>query len=223
MTDDGSRAGTPLARLDHLVLAGPDLSALSAEVAERLGVRPVVGGRHVGRGTRNELLGLGHDGPGAGGYLELIGPDPEQPEPDVPRPFDLDALATPRLVTWAVRCTDLAAASSAARAAGHDPGEAAGMQRSRPDGVLLSWRLTPTSPDGVLPFLIDWGGSPHPAADLPDGIRLEALELSHPEPGRVRAVLDAWGVGAEHGVEVTAGAPALRARLTGPSGELLLG
>lgn len=210
-------------RLDHLVLAGPDLAALTADVAERLGVRPVVGGRHVGLGTRNELLGLGDEALGAGGYLELIGPDPEQPEPDVPRPFGLDRLDAPRLVTWAVRCTDLAAAAAAARAVGHDPGEAAGMQRARPDGVLLSWRLTPSTPDGVLPFLIDWGSTPHPAADLPDGIRLESLELTHPEPDRVRAVLTAWGLGAGAGIQVDGGPPGLRARFTGPTGELVVG
>lgn len=210
-----------LVRLDHLVLAGPDLAVLSAEVSGRLGVRPAIGGRHVGRGTRNELAGLGPDGPGAGGYLELIGPDPDQPEPETPRPFGIDALPGPRLVTWAVRCTDLPAAIRAARAAGHDPGEAEGMQRARPDGVLLSWRLTPTTPDGVLPFLIDWGSSPHPTEDLPDGIRLESLELTHPDPDRVRAVLAAWGLDGP-GVRVDAGPPALRARLTGPAGDLVL-
>lgn len=201
--------------IDHLVYAVTDLAAGSASVAGWLGVAPAPGGQHVGRGTRNELLGLG-----GGSYLEIIGPDPAQPAPAQPRPFAVDDLTGPRLVTWAARTTDLDAAIDAARAAGHDAGSAQAMQRARPDGVLLSWRLTNPSPDGVLPFLIDWGDTPHPAVSAPIGVTLDALELTHPAPERVRAVLEAWGL---HQVTVIAGpAATVRAELTGPNGRLVL-
>lgn len=204
-----------LCAVDHLVYAVTDLAAGTAAVAEWLGVEPVAGGPHVGRGTRNTLLGLG-----GGSYLEIIGPDPEQPAPAQPRPFAIDDLTGPRLVTWAARTTDLDAAVAAARAAGHDPGDAQAMQRARPDGVLLSWRLTAPSADGALPFLIDWGTTPHPADSAPVGVTLTALEVAHPAPGRIRAVLDAWGLTA---VTVVTGSPAtLRAELTGPNGRLVL-
>ena len=68
------------------------------------------------------------------------------------------------------------------------------MSRRRPDGVLLSWRLTISeAPTGVLPFLIDWADSPHPAASLASGAALDRFEVSHPDPAFVRRVLDAMG------------------------------
>lgn len=206
---------TALAVVDHLVYATADLPGAVAAVTARLGVAPVPGGRHVGRGTRNELLGLG-----GGSYLELIGPDADQPAPHETRPFGVDDLAGPRLVTWAARTIDLPGAQAAARAAGHDPGPARPMQRARPDGVVLAWTLTGPSPDGVLPFLIDWGTTPHPAATAPAGVTLVSLRLVHPAPDRVRAVLDAWGLG---DVTVEAGeTAAVSAELRGPGGTIVL-
>jgi hypothetical protein len=206
---------TALAHVDHLVYAAPNLTAASASVASWLGVTPAPGGRHVGMGTRNELLGLG-----GGSYLEIIGPDAEQPPPAEPRPFGLDGMAGPQLVTWAARVTDMAAALAAVRAAGHEPGDARSMQRARPDGVLLTWSLTQPTPDGVLPFFIAWGDTPHPAASAPTGVELVSLDLTHPAPERIRAVLDVLGVARVH---VEAGSPAcVRARLQGPNGALVL-
>ncbi len=192
------------------MLATPDLDATSALV-ERDGITLVDGGPHVGVGTRNRLAGLG-----PGRYLEVVGPDPEQPEPDAPRPFGIDGLTAARLVTWAVRVPDLDAALDAARGAGHDPGPARAMSRRRPDGQLLAWRLAfpPDDLGGVMPFLIDWGDTAHPSDSLPGGSGLDELVLEHPEPGRVRAVLDA--VGGDETVVVRAGAtPALTARVDG--------
>lgn len=67
--------------LDHLVLAVADLDVAVADFERRTGVRPVDGGAHPGRGTRNALVGLTWEG-GSRHYLELLGPDPDQP--DVP-------------------------------------------------------------------------------------------------------------------------------------------
>ena len=155
--------------VDHIVYGVEDLEAGVDELAERLGVRPAPGGRHVGRGTHNALLGLGGDA-----YLEVIALDPEQPRPAGPLPFGLDRLRLPRLVGWASRTADIEGQRARALERGHDPGEVRSMSRRRPDGFLLEWRLTRDAPDPdrlVVPFLIDWGASPHPAASAPGGAK----------------------------------------------------
>ncbi|MFR0356335.1 VOC family protein [Streptomyces sediminimaris] len=177
--------------LDHLVLATPDLAATVAEFTRRTGVAPAPGGAHVGRGTRNFLVSLG-----GSSYLEIIGPDPEQSEPDGPRPFDVDAVAAARTVTWAISPPDLDAAVATARARGYDPGDVRPMSRRRPDGTLLEWRLTDGDtqhPSGLVPFLIDWGRSVHPTAtDLPVTPLLR-LSATAPDPGGLRPLLAAVG------------------------------
>ncbi|MBC7269764.1 MAG: VOC family protein [Streptomyces sp.] len=175
--------------LDHLVLATPDLAATIADFTERTGVAPAVGGVHVGLGTRNYLVALGGTG-----YLEIIGPDPEQAHHDGPRPFGVEGLTGPRTATWAIRTTDLDAAIDAARARGYDPGPAHPMSRRTPDGTLLEWRLTgPAHPCGLVPFLIDWGTSVHPTASgLPTTPLLE-VSATTPEPEKIHPVLTALG------------------------------
>jgi hypothetical protein len=177
--------------LDHLVFATPDLAATVAEFTRRTGVAPAGGGVHVGLGTRNYLVSLG-----GSRYLEILGPDPERPEPADPRPFGVDGLAAARTVTWAISPPDLDAAVAAARATGYDPGPVRAMSRRRPDGTLLEWRLTDgdtAHPSGLVPFLIDWGSSAHPtASDLP-ATPLLALSASAPDPDEIRPLLSAVG------------------------------
>ena len=91
-----------LAVVDHLVYATPDLQSGIERIERLLGVRASPGGQHPGRGTRNALLSLGR-----GVYLEIIGPDPEQPAPAQPRPFGIDELREPRLAAWAAKGREL--------------------------------------------------------------------------------------------------------------------
>jgi hypothetical protein len=203
--------------VDHLVYATPDLAAGIAHVEELLGVKAVPGGQHPGWGTRNALIGLGDQT-----YLEIIGPDPDQPKPAQPRRFGIDELKAPRLVTWAAKGTDLQSIVASAKAKGIDLGEVQSGSRRRPDGVLLSWRLTvsPTlNGDGIVPFFIDWGATPHPASALPNGCKLIGLRAVHPNPERVQAMLVELGLN----VRVEAGtAPALIALISTPRGEVEL-
>ncbi len=182
-----------------------------------MGVRAVPGGRHPGEGTRNAVI---HTGPGT--YLELIAPDPGQVAPRRPRWLGLDALAAPRLITWAAKCDDMDERVSAARAAGIELGEVRLGHRELSDGQVISWRFT--YPDirlgaGLVPFLIDWGQSRHPSETAPDGVRLVDLWAEHPEPHTVLGLLRHLGLE----LRVLPGAkPALIAALDTPRGPVEL-
>jgi hypothetical protein len=205
-------AGLPV---DHIVYATRDVPAAVEDLAARLGVRAAPGGRHVGMGTYNHLLSLG-DGP----YLEIIGPDPDQPAPSQPRPFGVDEIDAPRLAGFAVKCGEIAATVARARAAGYDPGDEQPLSRATPDGGLLEWKLT-LGPgfDGLVPFLIDWMATPHPSKTSPGGVTLVGLRGEHPDVAGVRRAHAALGVE----LEVTeAAAPALIATLDTPRGRVEL-
>ncbi|MFE6685291.1 VOC family protein [Streptomyces sp. NPDC057743] len=211
----GREADAPV--LDHLVYATLDLDRTVAEVAELTGFRPVLGGSHPGRGTRNHLLGLS-----SGAYLEIIGPDPAQPEPVQPRWFGIDALDGPRLVTWAVRVTGIAGRVTRARAAGYDPGDPVAMSRRTPDGTELAWQLTPPAGGGLAPFLLDWGDTPHPSgAGLPV-LPLLSLSAAHPDPAAARAEWAALGV-RWPGLPVAEGPVQLTAVVAGRHGPVAFG
>ncbi|MFE9622251.1 VOC family protein [Streptomyces sp. NPDC006527] len=178
-------------RLDHLVLTTPDLAATVAEFTRRTGVTPAPGGVHLGLGTRNHLVGLG-----GRAYLEIIGPDPEQPAPAGPRPFCVDGLDRPRTSTWAISPPDLDRAVAAARASGYDPGDVREMSRRRPDGTVLEWRLTDGGaphPSGLVPFLIDWGSTVHPSASGLPVTPLSEMSATAPDPDEIRPLLAALG------------------------------
>jgi len=206
-----------LARVDHIVLATPDVDDTADRLTTTLGVRAVAGGKHPQWGTRNALIALG-----AGVYLEIIGPDlhalPEEP----PRPFGLDTLSVPRLATWAVRGRALEALLGQARASGVELGEIQRRTRRRPDGVLLGWSMTELEAaraDGIIPFFIDWGATPHPAATAPRGGTLVRLRARHPDAAGVREMLRSLGLA----IDVEPGdAPELIATLETRRGEFEL-
>ncbi len=197
--------------IDHLVYAAPDLPAAVAEVEGRFGVLAQAGGKHDGSGTHNALLALG-----AQTYLEIIAPDPGQPTPPMPRPFGVDGLRRGALVSWALACDDIDAAVARARSRGYDPGKVADGQRATPTGTVLRWRLTRNAmPGSLIPFLISWGSTEHPARSAPPGLTLEAFNLEHPDAPSLAPLLTALGADVEISPAATAAFVAL---LRGPNG-----
>lgn len=181
--------------IDHLVLGSSNLDSLSAWWRGAAGEPATAGGAHVGRGTRNELVGLGETS-----YLELIGPDREQPAPANPRPFGIDRLTSdkPVLLTFAVAVADLEAARDRYRAAGLETTEPFAMERVTPQGEHLAWRLSLPLADqiaGVIPFLIEWGSTTsHPATSLHQSSTLRELRLRYPKPEMVRSLATSLGL-----------------------------
>jgi len=206
-----------LGRVDHLVYAAPDLDQAIDEVEDLLGIRAEIGGSHPGGGTRNALISLGPTT-----YLEIIAPDPEQSDFEGQRIFRIDDVTAPTLVTWAANANDIDRLASTAIGNGKTPGSSLAGSRRRPDGVLLAWQYTDPSTvllDGVVPFFINWGETPHPATSAPAGARLQALRVEHPDPEGVRRAFEALGLA----IPVTAAPrPGLIAVIESPNGTVEL-
>jgi hypothetical protein len=206
--------------IDHLVYATPQLGPTIAALSDRLGVTLAEGGQHLGQGTRNYLANLG-----GGVYLEVVGPDPDQPDTERARPFGIDCLDNERLVAWCARPDDLDLTIDRLRAAGHEPGAPQTMSRRRTDGQVLQWRLTmpgwSSSLGCTAPFLIDWLRSEHPTASLPEHMVLDALVLGHPLPQRVDDLMA--NLGSVQSIATCCHhRPSLEARLSTPHGPVSL-
>lgn len=210
-------------KLDHLVYATPDLASTVEMLTSLLGVIPVSGGKHSQLGTENFLVGLG-----AGQYLEIIGPDPSAQAPSIPRPFGIDTLTGPKLVTWAISESDLSAAMAKARERSYDPGIVVPLSRETPDGSTIDWRLVIPPPtergftlpgDGLVPFIIDWGSAPHPSQNLGSECQLLELRVTHPKFADISAMLTALDISMPVTFETL---PSLTAVINTPSGKVEL-
>lgn len=180
-----------LKRVDHLVLATPDLDQGIEFVREKLGVDAVTGGHHPVYGTRNALVSLGD-----ACYLEIIGPDNKVLDTGEVKVFGIHALEDTRLVTWAANGSDLETLVEGSRREMIDLGAVTLGSRRQSDGRELTWNFTDplaARNGGVLPFFIDWGDTEHPADSLPKECELLEIRLYHPHAEEVRrrlAVLD---------------------------------
>lgn len=153
-----------MSRFDHTVIAVRDLDA-AIERYRALGFEVNPGGRHTGLGTYNAIIRFGLD------YLELISvfDTTEAAARGSQGNVLLDFLEQREggLVGYALATTDIEQDAERFRMTGLTAVGPFPMQRMRPDGHLLSWRLL--VPEGVSwrrpwPFLIQW--------DVPDEQRL---------------------------------------------------
>lgn len=210
--------------LDHLVVAADTLERGTDHVEALLGVRATPGGKHAAQSTHNALIRLGMDQ-----YLEIIAIDPEAAPPPYPRWFGLDDPAireslaqSPRLLTWVARTDSL---EECLVHCDRDLGKIRSMERGG-----LRWRMTFTSngalvEQGLVPPLIEWLVSAHPARGLPDaGCELIRLEGIHRNSERVCATLEAMGLGGTLSLSGSLdGGVGLLARIQTPDGEKTLG
>ena len=201
--------------LDHIILGCSDLDEGIEFVFQNLGVRATPGGVHPGAGTRNALLSLG-----TLRYLEIMAPDPSQPDAADPR--NVRTLKHPALVGWAEHRNHLDEFAAVLRAAGVDYVGPLPGSRQRPDGSVLNWKSLPLKEDehGILPFFIEWGANTlHPSVDSPRGCGIDSLLITTPDPARSRALSKTLDLDVAMGRST---APRLMAQLHGPAGSLAL-
>jgi hypothetical protein len=176
--------------LDHIAVTAPSLAIGVDYVRRVLGVTPQGGGEHPRMGTHNRFVKLGEKL-----YLEVIAVNPQAPAPGRPRWFQLDdpdSSASPRLAAWVARTDDIHAAVAASPLA---LGKVEPMSRGS-----LNWLFTIPEDgslplQGLAPILIQWPARVHPADTLEDsGCSLVRLEGFHPQPEKVRQILDAIGL-----------------------------
>lgn len=175
---------------DHLMYVGPDLEQLQAQFTALTGVATRFGGRHENMGTWNALTGLG-----PGRYLELLAPDPAQ---DLSNTLgaELATLTQPRIRTCILRTDDLDGAA-AAYTEMDIAFERLHANRVTADGTRLEWHLVIPQSErwgGLLPFFIDWGSTPHPAAKCDHQCQLRSLEVGHPDAAELHAVWQRQGL-----------------------------
>lgn len=202
--------------VDHLVYAVSSLDDGIRALADQLGVSAAPGGQHAAWRTQNALLSLGPRT-----YLEVMGPCAPPGGALEPRPFGIDEGRPPRLASWAASSPDLEKTAAIARSEGVDLGNVQPGERRKPDGSVLRWRMTDlrkVREQGIVPFFIHWGDTPHPGGTAPKGCILEKLELFHPDARRIERLLEKLGLD----VPVHPGATAIRATIMTPKGRVVL-
>ncbi len=204
-------------RLDHVVLAVPDLDAAGTRILNELGLGSLPGGRHPGWGTGNRIVPLGHD------YVELLAVvDPLEAESSpIGRWISNVSRSGDRFVAWCVSTDDIEGVA-----------ERLGLaitrgSRSLPDGRSLTWRsaafdLIADHPD--LPFFISWDGplELHPGRARAEH-RVEPNGIAWIEVAGDHGRLHGWLGGDDVPVRVVGGQPGVRAiGIATAQGEIVL-
>jgi hypothetical protein len=203
--------------IDHVIIAAADLDRAAARLFDGYGLASTPGGRHTGQGTGNRIVPLGRD------YIELMGVvDAVEAKTSPLGRWILDATRTgDRLLGWCLATDDLDAAASERGL------PVVEMERARPDGRVLRWRLAgldlAIAEPGV-PFFIQWEvrAEEHPG-------RAEAAHRSAPlgiawvEVSEAARSVHRW-VGDDVPLRVVEGEPGLRrVALATDAGEVILG
>lgn len=175
-------------QLDHITIIAPSLNEGIEHVRTCLDIDIGYGATHSDMGTHNRRLRLG-----AETYLEVVAIDPGAAPPIRPRWFGLDRMDKVqqdwndgiRLKAWVARTDNIdeILASENQMFGTKTWLENAFHFSLLPDGTLPM--------DGILPSIIDRGGSPPPSIRFEDQeMLLQEFILEHPSPVQITKLFD---------------------------------
>ncbi|HEY9515723.1 MAG TPA: VOC family protein [Gemmatimonadaceae bacterium] len=174
-------------RLDHFLYAGRDLEPMCIEFESLTGVKPNLGGRHPGLGTRNALASLGESV-----YFELLATDREQ-QLDGTMGGRIQAFQVPRLFAFMLKASDLETVQQTLERNDIES-DLFAASRETPEGQTLRWRLLVPRDNRFgefVPRFIDWLDTTHPASTSAKGCAFESFEMGHPKAKEIGALLHA--------------------------------
>ena len=192
--------------VDHFMVGASDLDAGIAWFEKLTGVRPVFVGKPEGRtndgvaraGVQNATVSIGPRQ-----YLEIIAPDPSEPNGAARILPLLRSLQIPRPFAWGAKLENVDELRHKMQVGGlsYDPPTTG--SRTRPDGRVVEWvNLYPVNfpnhVSPVLPFFIQWSAnSVHPSADSPAGCTLAGLRFESPNAEATTSLFRKLGLRAD--------------------------
>ncbi|MGB3468446.1 MAG: VOC family protein [Cyclobacteriaceae bacterium] len=177
--------------IDHIVYAVSELEAGMDHIEDCLGVRPVYGGKHPQQGTHNAIVAIGQSQ-----YLEILAPDPDNDSIPPPRWMGIDRPGKDEITRWALKSDNINRDVKILGTLGETYLHTKEGQRMTATGDLLKWQLSMPSASpriDVVPFLLDWGASQHPATGLDQLCKIISFDIYHTETAKINRVLQQLG------------------------------
>lgn len=169
--------------IDHIVYCVIDLEKAIDKFQNSTGIKPVMGGRHLSKGTKNALVNLGNKC-----YLEILAVDKES-KIEAPRWMGIDLISQPTITRWSLKSTDLEEELSILENYNAKLALVETGQRETNQGQLLNWNMTlplPAPEVELMPFITDWSKSQgHPTEQLPQKAELLGLFLEANMPDKM--------------------------------------
>lgn len=179
--------------IDHLVYAVPDLEKAMDNFENLTGIRPVFGGYHTTRGTKNAVVNLGNKC-----YLEILAIDETNKNSSVPRWMGVDFIKEAQMTRWALKSEDLEKDSTILKKYNTNFGEMSGGERKTAEDKLLKWKMIlPLAAPAIdlAPFMCDWKESEaHPTDGLPQQCELMNLHFTHSSPNLALQLFSELGI-----------------------------
>lgn len=167
-------------QIDHIVYAVKNMNTALDSIEHQLGVRPIFGGRHLNKGTKNALLNLGN-----ACYLEILSIDEENKNIPAPRWMGIDLIENSCITRWALKSNQLEEDRNILN--NYDPSlsEVFQGERQTEKGSILKWKmLLPKAEPKIelAPFMVDWSNSvEHPTLGLSNLCSLEEIKFKAPK------------------------------------------
>ena len=112
----------------------------------------------------------------------------------------IDLITTPKITRWAIKSLNIKRGATILQNYKNQYGIIEVGSRALSDDSILNWKLTHPLcyPEvEIVPFLIDWQDSIHPASDMDQQCQLVDIILAHPDPSIINKTLGALGLDIE--------------------------
>ena len=200
-------------KLDHVVLAAPELEPAMIEFQEKTGIEPRISGSIKGLGIKTARVSFEGDS-----FLEIIAPDPEKGGP-IGNLLRASGLTGLKPFHWAIRNTKTGEFTGPFKKLGYTP-DCISMFGARADGTPRKWELLYLyghKLKGMCPFFINWDNSDHPCESAPIVGELVHVKVTAPGDDLIHKLIAETG---SSGFSLEEGPARFELKFDSPEGEV---